>query len=825
MSGKLLRATQLSLGLFALLCAACAHTGSGESTVILAGSVCSGAPPLTAADPQLPAVSANEQPLVAYVTAQPGAKLVVYDLQAGRVRFQVPAKLRSRPQLLRDVVVAVAERDGQDKLVAYDLQTGELRAAYPVPRASWLGAVQVGDNLIFTSSSLSFKPSERGSTVTALSTKSGAQRWERNVPYALSRPSAGAGRVYVISDHADVWALQADSGGSLGCSRLGTEPVEWLQAHGDKLLLGTDSARAVQLTQQAPSELGRLQLKAAALPGQPLLQPSAYQSVPAERSAYGRVALATTLQVADNTPSVAGGRYFYTFYKHLFAFDAEGQLQWAHKLDADSAELRATPASVRLVTESGQVLWFSADTGAVLSQLQLPDHLTSADLSAASPIGNAGAPARHLRSELRALALDTDARLLPSRKLVVSALAASADPDASRDLLDVYTEPSAPKDLQTHVARVLADRPRGSEHLVAALAGDYNFLTGAPPPPLAAIVPGLVTNNEQRALPRLIDRLFDPDTRLPELHLLVTTIAKLGGRDAKKPLTDFLALYHADSSLAEDASSLLAAAQALVPESSTDPAKPQPELHALELISKDPSTLPALKDRLVSLLATTAPAPEQAVAAAEPEPAPEPPIQERLSDATITSVFSAHAGELHECIAAELARNAGLRALRFHFVVENTGKLSRLSVWPQRAELIACMQPKLEQLQFPAFARGRRLASYTLALRADAKRDEDASSPEHSKPFWFIAQLRGVGAQVDAERAPWWHNQNPLFLSVEEPSKPAAQSDAKQAPVESQSKPAPAAIGSEAKPTGETPTPKPEEKPATDQWWLPGAAQ
>jgi hypothetical protein len=166
-------------------------------------------------------------------------------------------------------------------------------------------------------------------------------------------------------------------------------------------------------------------------------------------------------------------------------------------------------------------------------------------------------------------------------------------------------------------------------------------------------------------------------------------------------------------------------------------------------------------------------------------------------------------------------RNAGLRALRFHFVVESSGKLSRFAVWPKRAELLECLQPKIEQLQFPAFARGRRLASYTLALRSDAARDEDASVQEGSKPFWFIAQLRGVGAPSAAERAPWWQNQNPLYLSVEETPKPAAQADAKQAPVESQAKPGPAAADSDKRPASDPNRPPAEEKPGGDQWWLP----
>ncbi|HTU59708.1 MAG TPA: PQQ-binding-like beta-propeller repeat protein, partial [Polyangiales bacterium] len=539
--------------------------------------------------------------------------------------------------------------------------------SYALPRASWLGAAQVGDDLIFTTSSLSFRPSERGSTVTALNAKSGALSWERNVPYALSRPTAAAGSVYLISDHSDVWALAADSGSSVGCSRLGSEPVEWLQASGDQLLLGTHTARAVQLGQAAPTELGRLQLPISELPGQPLLQPSAYQSVPAVRSAYGRVVLATTLTAGSAGPALAHAGYYFAFYRHLFAFDGSGQLRWAHKLGADSAELRATAEHVRVVTESGQVLWFAADSGAPLGRVKLPDQLTSADSSAvaAAPTqASADSGATSLQSELRALALDTDARLLPSRKLAVSALAASTEPSASRDLLDVYTQPSAPRELQSHVARVLAVRERGSEHLVEALSGDYNFLTGTPAPPLAAIVPGLVKNNEQRAVPRLIDRLFDPDTRLPELQLLVDAIAKLGGAQAKKPLAEFLALYHADSSLADDVSSLLTAAKALAPAAAqataAAPRRPEPELQLLEAISKDPSTLAPVKDGLVSLLATSAPAPQpEAVASQdEAEPEPEAPVLERLNDATISSVFSAHAGELRECIAAELSRNA-----------------------------------------------------------------------------------------------------------------------------------------------------------------------
>lgn len=810
------------------LCAACAH-GAGGRTVIMAGSVCSGLPPLTAASAAARDASATGDPaLVAYYTAAPQAKLVVYDIRAGRPRFQVTTVLRNRPQLLDDVVVAV---DDQQRLVAYDLKTGQLRAQHALPRPTWLGAVQVGQQLIFTSTSLSFRPAERGSTLTALDLRTGATLWEHSVPYPLSRPSAAAGRVFVISDHADVWAMDAASGRSVGCARIGSEPIEWLKPYGDELLVGAGSARSLSLGAQPPTEDGRLKLPIADLPGQPLLQPSGYQSVPAEHSAHGRVAVAATLEAQGHALAVRSDHYYFAFYRHLFAYSARGQLRWVHALDSDAVRLRALANGLLVVTESGEVLWLRARDGSLRGRLQLPDALTSADATATQLAVSASAqtaPAPgSLRLQLRGLALDSDARLLPSRRLAVSALADLPDPEATRDLLDVYTEPAAPEELRRQVARVLATRRTGTEFLIEALAGDYDFLSGAPAPPLAAIVPGLVTNHEVQAVPRLIDRLFDPDTRLSELNLLVDALSQLGGTQTHEALGDFFALYHADSSLREDVSSLLSAAQVLWSSASTA------EVAVVDAVSKDPSTLDAVKAGLVPLMATAAPSAPSAPVAQGPEPEEDetPPavVAERLSDAAISSTLASHASELRECVTAELARNPRLRALRFTFVIDNSGTLSRFSVWPQRDELVACLQPKLKALRFPAFARGNRLANYTISLQpqeAEPAVAEDASA-ERSPPFWFVAKLRGVGAPAVAERTPWWRNQNPLYVSVETPAKPTAHdrtvppAAGKDGSSERPASPAPTAA-----PSGKTQpdahTPPPESPPAaTDQWWLP----
>lgn len=812
----------VSLGLGA--CAA--QQQQGTAKVILAGSVCSAEQPLSAAD--APPPPAAERALLAYVAERaPGRmELVVHDLSQGRDRFRVAVALRSRPQILTDLVVAV---DDQGQLRGYDLTSGALRFSHPVERQSFLGAVQVGERVIYTSSSLSFRPSERGSTVTGLSARDGAVSWKREVPYVLSQPHAQAGRVLLLSDHADVWALQADSGKSAGCARLGAESLDWLEPspRDATLFLGARDARRAQWKPNLQEDVVRLQLPLADLPGQPALHASSYASVPAGRSAIGRVGVTAALASGAGGPLLAGDHYYFVFYRELFAFRGDGQLAWARLFPADAVRVHARGDSVLVITESGEVSWLRAQDGAAFARRELAAHVTSADLAVSQlPAGLSQAsasPASTLRAELREIALDPDARLLPGRRLACTQLAALPDPEATRDLLDVYAQPSAPVELKRHIASILGERRVGSELLVAALDADYDFLTSMPAPPLAAIVPGLIKNDEARAVPRLIDRLFDPDTQLSELVLVVDAIASLGGSAAQKPLSQFLAMYHADSALAEDSSALLHAARVLWTAAAANDVK------LVQAVAQDPATLEPLRSGLVPLMATAEPvsAPEPVASAAAPEVKPKLP--ETLSDQAIADTFAAHVSELRECVSAELAQNPSLRALRFNFVVDRSGALSRLEVWPKREQLTACLTPKLMAARFPAFTRGPRMASYTLLLHPQAAAKQSSDDKAEAQPFWFYARLRGATVKADPHVAPWWQNQNPLFVAVDEPAAAAPANDTA-APAEDGPAPSPGARAQDAQQRAimkrtEEPKDKDADKAepgAADSWWVPG---
>ncbi|MET0385429.1 MAG: PQQ-binding-like beta-propeller repeat protein [Polyangiales bacterium] len=812
-------ARQLLTWVLSTLAAACAGSVQEPTTrVIVAGSVCSDQPPLLRREPTPSAAGKPATRLVAYVTDGRPSALVVYDLDSGRERLRVAGMFRNRPELLDDVVVAVVGPDAAPELVGYDLETGEPRFRRPVERASWLGAVQVGDRVIYVSTSLSFRPSERGSTLTAIDARDGSSAWQHEVPYALSRPSTLGDRVLVVSDHADVWALDANSGKSAGCAPLGTESIDWLDTRSGELLLGASDARHIVLTDKTqPRDGSRLHLPFEPLPGQPSIRPSGYDAVPATRSAYGRVGVSTQLKPDPAGLQVAEQRYVYAFYRQLFAFQADGALVWARLFDTDAVRVESVDGAVVVVTEAGQVQWLDAHDGHLLGQQALIGHVASAALrlsSAQLPDGAKLAtppPERSLRDALRQLAIDTDSRLLPGRQLAVQALAASSEPEASRDLLDVYVQRAAPSELKSRIARVLAERSIGSELLLSALDTQYDFLSGSPAPPLAAIVPGLVRGRQTQAVPKLITHLFDPNTERADLRRLALAIATLGGPTGLEALGRFFVMYHADSSLGPDSSALIEIARILWTGASTH------EVKLVEAAAQDPATLAELRLALVPLMA--APEPEAPVAPAVNAKVapPKPVVPELLNDADIARTFTAHAAELRDCLGSDVATAATLRAVRFSFVIERSGTLSQLQIWPKRAALTQCLAAKLAEVRFPAFSRGRRMASYTLALRPEATTAEVPARPTDNAPFWQRAQLRGATLALP-DQPPWWRDQNPLFVAVDEPTKPESTKPVEPQPAEPKSD-----APSSAPPTRHAPTAPepPTEAPSGDTWWVP----
>jgi hypothetical protein len=780
----------------ATLAGACAGTTRGpEAPVIVAGSVCSGVRGLGAQSlgEVQPGASTARAGLVA-VLGEPSkkdgpAELLVMELGSQHVLWKKSVQASSRPQILENLVVT----SSGDQLLAFDLTTGAERFRSPLGRPLWIGAAQSGDTLVITTGAASWDPRQRGSSLIALDAENGSERWRRDVAYTLSAPVIRGDRALVLSDHADLWTLKLKTGADTGCGPLGGNTAEWLEATPSGLLFGAAEAR--QLGLDAHEAKSSLELARRDLPGRPFIRSSSYLPVPSGRSAHGRVTAIAPLRTSDSGPVSAGDMFYFAFYRDVFGFRADGSLAWAQLVDADVARASADSTGLWLVTEAGILLQLDAATGEPRTPQSLGMRVASADLrpavraanappllaappTAASADSTASAPAgtppavtvlstwkapkpyvptpealARLQPSLRRVADDTDARLLPARGLAVDELAALDSPSATGDLLAIYAAPNTPSALRDRIAKRLRERTSGSEHLVAALAQHQDFLEERSAPPLRAIVPGLITQHDTRAVPGFVDQLFDPNTPVSDLGLVVSAIDALGGEQAREPLRRFFSMYRTDSALASDPSALVVTAQVLL-------ARNDAVSRAMLEATRDSSlAAPVLREQLAAMLApppAATPEPAAEVVVAAPA-APAPAIDMR-------TLLDAARPQLAPCVASAQVRSPKLSTVRLWFVALPDGSVRDVHVTPIDVQLASCLAVKLGELRLPNDR--KQLVSYQLAVQPPA-----AGAPEvtaTSNEFWARAERSAPKNAKLPQTPPWWLDKNPLFVVMDE---------------------------------------------------------
>jgi hypothetical protein len=772
-----------------LLLAACAATTPAtQRPQVIAGNVCSGVRPLGPDSLGPPAASGPHAGLLALIAdgARPGAaqELVLVELTTHRVRWRKSLQASARPEILQDVVVVAA---ADQSLVAYDLASGAERFRSRLERPLWLGAAQSGRTLLFTSTAASWDPRLRGSSLIAVDADSGRVRWRREVPYALSKPVLRGARVLVVADRADLWTLDLESGDDTGCGPLGGNSVEWLESDGSQVFFGAAEARLLgaDAREQGPA----LELPRSDLPGHPFFRASSYQPLPAMRSAHGRVAVLAPLHTRE--AQLSASPFYFVFYRDVFGFRPDGALAWTQLLPADVARAQASDSGLWLIDEAGGLSAFDAQSGSRLASAELGLRVASADLqppaaAAVSGIPQPPAAAGALQAGLKRLAADTDSRLLPARTLAVDELARLDNDEATGDLLDLYSAPNTPSLLQERIAKRLAERTHGADYLLRALGQHADFLEQRPAPPLRAIVPALVRQHEMRALPGLIEQLFDPETDVADLPLVVSAIDALSGEEGSEPLGRFFSMYRADSALAPSPRALALAAEALIARGDMG------SRALLETTRDNPATTPALREQLTQLLRPPAPVISEAPGEVAAAPLPEAPPPE------LRAVLDAARPTFEPCLTLARTRAPKLNAVRVSFIAQPDGSARDVHVMPIDQKLGECMQAKLGQLHLPSANQSKRLVSYRMVLPPSAASTWAAKEREPAGgPFWTHAErAAGKDARVPAQ-PPWWVDQNPLFVAIDTPSSPRA---------------APA----------QQPATQPKAPPTTeDPWWLP----
>lgn len=751
--------------------------------------------------------------LVATTLAGGVPGLVFYDLQQASVRWRLPLSSRSRPELLGDLVLITRDTT----LVGLDARTGRTRFERPLDACEYLGAARDRERIFYTCTLGPQSGHLLGrARVTALDARSGTTLWQREAGGALGRPAAANGVVLVPFQQQWLALIDAANGAELQRLRARDDVIDWVRADAGLWLYGHRRLHRIANGSSQPLDI---RLQSEALPGKPAPFESAFLPQPGARSARGRIALHVRPEAAAGV-RIANDRAYFVFYRYVFGLDAAGRLVWARILPRDVVAGQALADGLLVVLEDGELLVLSLTTGDVRSRLAIGSELAAADLSTAGWTPPARPPAAadaspSLRQALTAIALDSDARLVPARNYAVAQLAADDDPDATADLLRVYQQNAVPPELARAAADGLRSRRRGLEHLVAALDWHYDFLEQTRQAPLSVVVPPLVEGHERRALPGLFERLHDPETPLTVLPLLVHAIGELGDERVVDPLFAWLRLYRADSSLAQIPEALVDAAAVIARRGG------ERGRRMLASLPSAPQSTAALRDAIARLREPASPAAVRATveppAASQPEP---PTLPDTLSAEAVATTFAQHAQELDACVQQERARDLGLHQVRVAFIAESDGSAHAVRYAPHRPPLADCLDPKVSSLRFPAFRGGRKVASYTLGstLRSGPEPATAREPATASEPWWAWYAQRADGSQRRRARRPWWRSRQPLAPLVERPTEATGSPPAYPTAPDTTNVPAePAAAG--------VPTPPTPARPASeDSWWVPAPA-
>jgi hypothetical protein len=777
--------------------------------------------------------------LVAAIAKTNLPQLLVYDIANGSVLWRLSFHAQSRPEIIDDLVLTTS----RGMVEAFELVSGKPRWRVPIgDDLIYLGAARAGATIVYAAASAHYGPKQGNSVVTAIDAQSGRRVWERRSAGRLGAPAAVDLWVFVPWDWQNLAILDIADGAERARLRTTDDLIGWVNSDATGVSFGHDalyrlSARGYQGTRQSAPRIASPFTKA---PVAPPLRESAYEPRPAVGSAKGRIQVFFQLDADDKSNiSILNRRFYLGFYRYLFAFGDQGELVWCALLDRDLVNGQAVEGGLLTVEESGVLKLFDADTGRMRMQAAIPAALDSATFDASGipmpPVSNErpmGSGAT-LRAGLTQVIADPDNRLVQARIFAVKQLAASSDPEATRDLLDLYDNDQQPEVMRQAIAEGLRSRKSGGKYLVDALALHYDFLRGTRVPPLSVIAPAAAAMNEPKALGPLVGHLFDPETPLRDLEPLVSAVAALGRSAAVAPLRDFFSLYRADSSLQSSPQPLVKAAEEIFRYG-----KREDRMFLASLASDRQTTAPvaATIDRLFL------PEKKAAVAAAASQEK-QPILPKRLNRAQIDAAFAAHIATVRPCVAAELGQNPNLNHIRLSFILKRDGTAYGVRSLPDNTALTGCLSSNIESWSFPRFSDERQMVSYLLFIpddlvkknnvegdqRTDQKASaETGSAPRQNKPWWaWYAARDNPYYESTTEQRPWWvavkANRNersdaPWWAAALNESKPAASVSNKPAKKEPEQR-------KDALPVSPKSPATPSQSAPEDRWWLPATKQ
>jgi len=693
------------------------------------------------------------------------AELAALNLTTGEVLWRKPFEAMTRPEILGDVVMTSV----RGAVVALDLRSGDELWRKELDDLAYVGASRSGNVLVWVASVGVAGGSNRKGRLAAVDARSGSRVWEHRIEGVLGHPQLRGGYLFVPWDRQNIAILNLRDGIEVARLRTTDDVIGWVRAEPQGVFYGYRGIyKFNELSASGTKEGSTYRLAPLAeAPREPLVQDDGYYPTPGTRSARGRIRVYYEPEPSSDTETipVEGDRFYFVYFRYVFAFDGEENLSWARVLPRDIVRAHALTNGVLTIAEDGNARLLGHDEGQTVWERDYDLELASAGLDVGdfSPAPNVepdpADEARTLRSSLAEIAGDPDNRLVPARAFAVELLAKMEEPEITRDLLDLYAQRSTPGALREAIGNALRIREVGTEFLVAALDQHYDYLEDTPAPPLGLIVPALLEQQVDGAVEGLVAHMMDHETPREVLPTVIRGVVELGDENVVPPLTTFLTLYHADSLFEENADALAVAAEGLFRHGGEEGRE------ALQALMAQPRTeeptqlaIQGLFDREQADAAAAAQAEAEAaeaaaVAAARAE-ADARPI--KLSQSEINEVFVAHTEHLRGCIEGELERNPRLGQVRFAFIINNDGTSDEMRYAPASEPLVECLRPVVEELRFPRFQQRRQRASFTVSLRGGGS-SQPAPEEVVMGPWWQRAQQRSESAGGDRHIGrPWW---------------------------------------------------------------------
>jgi hypothetical protein len=751
----------------------------------------------------------SDQAVMAAFMGTASPELLVYDLNRHTVRWRRKIRAETRPEIVGDLVLTVS--DGE--LLALRLTDGTTRWTAAVGKGlKYLGAARTGNRLVFAAASEHSGVKQGDSEITALDYDTGKKLWAKRTEGRLGSPAARDSNVYVPWDWQNLIVLNVADGKERTRHRSSTDLISWVKTDAAGLSFGHQSIFQSSTNAASISARHRFSLPWAWAKSKvvPSLRESAYDPRPASRSARGRIQVFFELEPRDDgVISTIDRRFYFAFYRYIFAFSENGELQWCSILDHDLIDGQSIAGGLLTVEEDGLVSFWDATSGQVRFRTATISPLASATFEAqgikrvaesnrdvateasanlaassgAVRLANTDRPNTFARTGLARVIADPDNRLVQARVFAVQRLAELPDAEATLDLLDLYDNQYQAELVRRAIAESLRSRKSGSDYLIRALDRHGDYLAGTQPPPLSVIAGALASIGERRATGPLISHLFDPDTPLADLASVVSALVTLCDPASREPMRDFLRVYRADSSLQNDPRALTLAAQGLYRWGAPT------DRELLATLAADPRTVGELRTAIDAL---TKPTPPKAVTAT-PVGLPQKTVSsKRLTPLQIASVFVQHQTELKSCIAAELTRNATLNQVRLVFIVTANGSAYGLKTLPDNAVLGECLAKVIMTWNFPSSTHQRQMVDHLFSvppelkaassvapeMGASVKVDQSASPPKRQWWYWYARQGNPF-YQPALNQKPWWAQtddrepkevENPWWLPVVSPS-------------------------------------------------------